>query len=656
MSSPSSANRRKSKAAWSKEDDIRLCRAFVLATQDGEGTEHVKNMWTRVHTHYAALVADEDPGAAPRAGGALQTHWSSFIRPESAFFVSLLVKVEKEEHEGWKEEDCLLEANNRFEAIRQAEEVEAVRAYEEAKQQAVIEGTEPPSKPRLKATTFRYTHCIPALRTSTRFMRAATTERKPRVVRSPVQRRRRRPKLPTDADETVDVSEASDDRSRSGSSSSSLPSDDSSDEGVPAPKGFAIPVANQAPMLTNQLTNGTAVPMGMGAATRLDPMLVEEVQQDLHFFRDQKRRLKQELETLDTAEASMRRGKERWTHADDKRLGRALLAVFANQGEVVVLSDNCALWKRVQQRYQGLVAAEQAVVPDVAPAPRSARSLHTRWARGIRPDMILFASLVDKLQKAGKKPTKAVTQAVKLFRGERGETNAAAVRQFVQARQQTPTAVGTESETDSSRPKLKFESFHFRHCYDILRSNPKFIEVLLEGTVNGESGPRKRRRTEAGSGSEDEYSSSTSSDNSADSHEDEVLLQALPFRHNQLDKAGVMNPEQSGSVIITIDDANNDLELPRLECDRQVANEYVRLRTKTLQEDRRLKLLGELRGVVTTISQLSQQLAWNGVASAALAARTGAVCPALDEDVLRDIAFFRHEKNRLKTEITALDA
>lgn len=93
----------------------------------------------------------------------------------------------------------------------------------------------------------------------------------------------------------------------------------------------------------------------------------------------------------------MRRGKERWTHADDKRLGRALLAVFANQGEVVMLSDNCALWKRVQQRYQGLVAAEQAVVPDITATPRSARSLHTRWARGIRPDMILFASLVDKV-------------------------------------------------------------------------------------------------------------------------------------------------------------------------------------------------------------------------------------------------------------------
>jgi hypothetical protein len=92
MSSPTS-NRRKSKAAWSKEDDIRLCRAFVMATQDGEGTEHVKNMWTRVHTHYAALVAEEEPEAAPRAGGALQTHWSSFIRPESAFFMNILDKV-----------------------------------------------------------------------------------------------------------------------------------------------------------------------------------------------------------------------------------------------------------------------------------------------------------------------------------------------------------------------------------------------------------------------------------------------------------------------------------------------------------------------------------------------------------------------------------
>jgi hypothetical protein len=93
----------------------------------------------------------------------------------------------------------------------------------------------------------------------------------------------------------------------------------------------------------------------------------------------------------------MRQAKQRWTHADDKRLGRALLAVFATHGEAVVLSDKCALWERVQQRYQGLITAERLVVPDVAAAPRSARSLHTRWARGIRPDMILFASLVDKV-------------------------------------------------------------------------------------------------------------------------------------------------------------------------------------------------------------------------------------------------------------------
>ena len=89
----------------------------------------------------------------------------------------------------------------------------------------------------------------------------------------------------------------------------------------------------------------------------------------------------------------MRRGKERWTHADDERLSRALLAVFANRGEPVVLSDNCALWKRVQQRYQDFMTAE----PDAIAAVRSARSLHTRWARGIRPDLILFVSLLHKV-------------------------------------------------------------------------------------------------------------------------------------------------------------------------------------------------------------------------------------------------------------------
>ncbi|KAE9005240.1 hypothetical protein PR003_g15254 [Phytophthora rubi] len=369
----------------------------------------------------------------------------------------------------------------------------------------------------------------------------------------------------------------------------------------------------------------------------------------------------------------MRRGKERWTHADDRRLGRALLAVFASQGDVVVLSDNCALWKLVQQRYQGLVAAEQAVVPDVTAAPRSARSLHTRWSRGIRPDMALFVSLVDKLQKAGKTPAKAIKQAAKLFREERSETNATAVRQYVQERQ-TPSG---DSETDSGRPKLKFESFHFRHCYDILSSNAKFVQALLEqdkgkGRDSSEHGPRKRRRTSDA----DEYSSSTSSDGS---DTEELMLHDAPAGRIQLAKVGAISsrqvpaqssswpharangvpvhPSASDSVVITFDDGmSDDGELPpRLECDRQVANAYVRLRTQTLQEDRRLKLLAELRGVVTTISQLAQQLAWNGVASAALAARTGGVCPALDEDVLRDIAFFRHEKQRLKQQIAALD-
>ncbi|KAG6583047.1 uncharacterized protein IUM83_06000 [Phytophthora cinnamomi] len=378
-------NRRKSKAAWSNEDDIRLCRAFVLATQDGDGTEHVKNMWTRVNTHYAALVAEEDPTAAPRAGGALQTHWSSFIRPEAAFFMALLVKVEKEEHEGWTEKEAMVEANNRFEAIRQAEEAEALRAYREAKQQALLESAEPPPKPRTKATTFRYPHCIPVLRTSKRFMRAAMSEKKPRVVRSPVQKRRRRQsKHASEGDEASESSDASGDLhervsphgaesspkrrkgseassaasgSASGSSSSSSPSDESSDEGVPAPKGFVVPQAGQptvargnhvaraaaqnggfasnAQVIKNHRTQqkanyrlkllaelrgivetisqlgtqlsssrqpalqGAASPMGVAA---VDPTLAEEVQQDLRFFRDQKRRLKQELDALDAAE------------------------------------------------------------------------------------------------------------------------------------------------------------------------------------------------------------------------------------------------------------------------------------------------------------------------------------------------------------------
>ncbi|KAK1928130.1 hypothetical protein P3T76_012633 [Phytophthora citrophthora] len=395
----------------------------------------------------------------------------------------------------------------------------------------------------------------------------------------------------------------------------------------------------------------------------------------------------------------MRRGKERWTHGDDKRLAHALLDVFANQGEIVVLSDNCSLWKSVQQRYQALAAAEQAILPGFTVAGRSARSLHTRWARSIRPDMVLFASIVDKLQKTGKKPAKAIKEAVKLFREERSEINAVAVRQYVMGRMRPPSPTG-DSETDSTRPKLKFESFHFHHCYDVLRSNPRFIETLLEQCrVNGEGGARKRRRVDGiGALEEPEYSSSTSSDESdtADSNEDEELLlqsssrfqpakvgvisseqvstlrypQPLSWKSSQATGNGVQRPSpqvrplvqssstsqsRSDSVIVTIEDTRDDLELPRIECDREVANEYIRLRTQTLQEDRRLKLLAELRGVVTTISQLAQQLAWNGVASAALAARTGTTCPQLDQDILRDIAFFRGEKQRLMETIAGLD-
>ncbi|CAI5735521.1 unnamed protein product [Peronospora destructor] len=381
-------NRRKSKAAWSKDDDVRLCRSFVFATQDEEGTEHVKNMWNRLYKHYAALAA-EDPDAAPRAVGALQTHWSSFIRPEVAFFMSLLVKTEKEEHEGWKEEDFIEKTKNHFEAIRQKEAADAMCAYSEAKQLAVLEDADIPPHPRTKPSKFRYVHCIPVLKTSKRFMRAVTSAKTPgEVVRSSTQKRL---KLPSDADQAVNASEASDDsvsrressppqhepslkRSKGGdapssscasapesrSSSSSSPCALSSVVKVSVPSGVAVTAVTPSPIvapsatlnseipgidalngrhlsaktpvfqiqhtqqkanyrlkllnelrgivetisqLANQFASTMAVP-NVSASSRLDPTLVEEMQQDLRFFREQKSRLKQELDALDAKSQS----------------------------------------------------------------------------------------------------------------------------------------------------------------------------------------------------------------------------------------------------------------------------------------------------------------------------------------------------------------
>ena len=291
------------------------------------------------------------------------------------------------------------------------------------------------------------------------------------------------------------------------------------------------------------------------------------------------------------------------------------------------------------------------------------------------------------MQKAGKKPAKAIKQAGKLFRGRRSETNAAAVRQFVQEQQRPPTD-SSDSETDSARPKFKFESFHFRHCYDILCSNPMFMKALLEQSRTSKRNKplKKHRRTEGASNSQEKYRSSISSDGSdaTDSHEGEEQVTMLQYPSTSLSQkedvgsisrehlSNWQNPQATangvnrtlhpsneaqrgrGSVLITFEDASDDGDPPRLECDRAVANEYIRLRMEALKDDRRLKLLAELRGVVATMSQLAQQLAWNGVASAALTARTGGVCPPLDQDVLRDIAFFRREKERLKQEVAAM--
>ncbi|KAG7398466.1 hypothetical protein PHYBOEH_011087 [Phytophthora boehmeriae] len=196
----------------------------------------------------------------------------------------------------------------------------------------------------------------------------------------------------------------------------------------------------------------------------------------------------------------MRRGKERWTQADDKRLGRALLAVYAEHGEAVVTSDMCALWRRVQYFYQDLVTKEKAIA-DIAAVPRSARSLHTRWARDIRPEMLLYASIVDRLLQAGWKAAQALREASSRFQAKRRKVNTEIMRQFALDRKRADV-----QQVESEHPRLKFESFHYRHCYDVLHMNPRFVESLLchkNGGTEG-NGDRKRRRPPIGDSDEEE--------------------------------------------------------------------------------------------------------------------------------------------------------
>ncbi|CAI5701327.1 unnamed protein product [Peronospora effusa] len=51
--------------------------------------------------------------------------------------------------------------------------------------------------------------------------------------------------------------------------------------------------------LANQFASTMAGP-NVSASSQLDPTLVEEMQQDVRFFQEQNRRLKQELDALDT--------------------------------------------------------------------------------------------------------------------------------------------------------------------------------------------------------------------------------------------------------------------------------------------------------------------------------------------------------------------
>ncbi|CAI5701326.1 unnamed protein product [Peronospora effusa] len=154
-----------------------VCACNARRRGHGACKEHVESF---AHTLFAALAA-EDPVAAPRAVGALQTHWSSFIRPEATLFMSLLVKVDGKKStktSKWRK-IFVKETKNRFEAIWQKEEADAMRAISEAKQLAVLEDADLPPLPRTIPTKFRYVHCISVLKTSKRSMRAVMSARRP---------------------------------------------------------------------------------------------------------------------------------------------------------------------------------------------------------------------------------------------------------------------------------------------------------------------------------------------------------------------------------------------------------------------------------------------------------------------------------------------
>ncbi|KAG7398467.1 hypothetical protein PHYBOEH_011088 [Phytophthora boehmeriae] len=371
-----SPNRRRGpKITWSEEDDVRLCRAYVASTQSEDGTEHVKNMWVRVHEIYNSIVEEEEPTAASRAMSALQTHWATLLRPDLALFMAHLVQVENEGHEGWTQEDLMLEANNRYDATKEEEKAAQMQQYEEAKQKAEAAGETPPPKPRGKIKPFRYPRCIPILRESKRFMRSVLSEKKDPIAAS--RKRSRRSFIPNEADasdpgsdDPVEQMKQSDrnirTKSREESPDAQSPFTSESDEDTAPAAAFAAPVTTASPLmapvmmttrvvaptdqhsiprsdamngnhsltrdqtlnghrdlvdtdyrlkllaelrgvvetiaqLSNQLVNGAVTLMAVDAQLKTGPTLTEEVKEDLQFFREQKRRLKQELDALETS-------------------------------------------------------------------------------------------------------------------------------------------------------------------------------------------------------------------------------------------------------------------------------------------------------------------------------------------------------------------
>ncbi|KAG2907412.1 hypothetical protein PC115_g13950 [Phytophthora cactorum] len=112
-------------ASWTQEEDVLPCRAYLNVSEDGAtGTDQSSTLfWSRIFEAFVLLAGSD--GSA-RSSGALQSRWSSLIRPDVALYVPCLASSKAESHSGWSDADYAAEAGHRFTAKKGEAKCECV--------------------------------------------------------------------------------------------------------------------------------------------------------------------------------------------------------------------------------------------------------------------------------------------------------------------------------------------------------------------------------------------------------------------------------------------------------------------------------------------------------------------------------------------------